>query len=394
MLSKSLKLSSLLFVTLGALGALTTQAPRALAGGVTEVYLPRYQAEQLAADQPFTDLAVREGGGAKSGEVWFVGRTSLWRWQLADQSVRRFRLMDAQPQPGARQVADGAHSAGALKPVALHRIAIEGLHRILVDQGSGSFLVSSTDGLFDVEPATGRILHYPLPENVKPVTTGLFGVGDHIVWTTVNDLIQLDRYGKRLHVVPLPAGLKSAERLLWSPALKSFWVARGQSLGIFSLASEGGDPLRNPKESQSWLAPQPLAGLVADHNSTFAWTGSTVARFSDVATAPGKALDLLKVAGPRQLSLLNAVGTIHAYLFSDGTLEVYDLNSRRREAFKLPLPQGRDVALVQRMAMGGPSGNAQVALLVAGKPRVFSLAKDLSLLPQGDNVKEEIPKGK
>lgn len=369
-------------------GVLAGRSSCAQAGGVTEIFLPRYQAEQMASDQPFTDLAVRPGseespGESKGGEVWFVGRTSLWRWQLADQSVRRFRLTERATDKAKPTSPDRS----AIQPVATARMGLEGLHRILVEQGSGSFLVSSTDGIFDVEPNSGRILHYPLPGQVKPVTTGLFGFGDHIVWTTADDLIQLDRYGKRLHVLALPSAMKSADRLFWSPALKSFWLARGQSLSTFSL-------LPGSKEKQAWLAPQPLIGMVGDQTSLFAWTGSAATRFSDAGTSAGKNLDTLKVAKGRQLNLMNAAGGTHAYLFTDGTLEVYDLESRQREAFKLPLPTGRDAAFVQSMVLGGPKGSAQVAILVAGKPRVFSLAKDLSLSPHEANVKEEIQKDK
>ena len=386
MLSNQLKFIILL------LGVLAGRSPCAQAGGVTEIFLPRYQAEQMASDQPFTDLAVRPGsdespGGSRGGEVWFVGRTSLWRWQLADQSVRRFRLMDKEGETEKKKAKPTSPDRPAIQPVATARIGIEGLHRMLIEQGTGSFLVSSTDGIFDVDPNSGRILHYPLPAQVKPVTTGIFGFGDHIVWTTADDLIQLDRYGKRLHVIALPAALKSADRLLWSPALKSFWLARGQSLSTFSL-------LPGSKEKQVWLAPQPLVGMVGDQTSLFSWTGSSVARFSDAGTSAGKNLDTLKVAKDRQLNLMNAAGGTQAYLFTDATLEVYDLESRQREAFKLPLPTGRDAALVQSMVLGGPKGSAQVAILVAGKPRVFSLAKDLSLSSHETNVNEEIQKDK
>ncbi len=390
MLSKYLKFSSLLFA------AFVARTPCGQAGGVTEIFLPRYQAEQMAADQPFTDVSLRSGrpgseepsGGAGGGEVWFAGRTSLWRWQIADQSVRRFRLMEKASADGrASQVKPFVGDQTALKSLATSRMGMPGLHRILVDQGSGSFLISSTDGIFDVEPASGRILHYPLPENIKPVTTGLFGLGDHIVWTTVDDLIQLDRYGKRLQVTALPAALKSADRVLWSPALKSFWLARGQSLSTLSL-------LPGAKEKQAWLAPQQLIGITGDHESLFAWTGSAAARFSDTATSTGKSLDTVKVAEARKLNLMSISGPTHAYLFTDGTLEVYDLDSHQREAFELPLPAGRDAALVQSMVMGGPKGRAQVAFLVAGKPRVFSLAKDLSLSTGGASVNGEIQKEK
>lgn len=381
MLSNQLKFKILL------LGVLAGRSLCAQAGGVTEIFLPRYQAEQMASDQPFTDLAVRQGseespGGSKGGEVWFVGRTSLWRWQLADQSVRRFRLIEKKENEKAT-----ASDRASIRPFVTARMGLGGLHRILVEQGTGSFLVSSTDGIFDVDPNSGRILHYPLPARVKPVTTGLFGFGDHIIWTTAEDLIQLDRYGKRLHVIALPSAMKSADRLQWSPALKSFWLARGQSLSTLSL-------LPGSKESQAWLAPHPLIGMTGDQNSLFAWTGSSAARFSDAGTSAGKSLDALKVAKERQLNLMNATAGTHAYLFTDGTLEVYDLESRQREAFKLPLPVGRDAAFVQSMVLGGPKGSAQVAILVAGKPRVFSLAKDLSLSSHEANVKEEIQKDK
>lgn len=375
MLSNSLKIPFLLLVLAAA------NANPLLAGGVSEIFLPRYQAEQMSGDQPFSDLAVRSAAddGAK-GDVWFAGRTSLWQWQPADQSVRRYRLIEGLPARGARD---------SIQPAAIpaHRVEAAGLHRILVDPGSGALLVSSSDGMYEVDPASGRILHYPLPDKVQPVTTGLFGFGDHVIWTTPEEMIHLDRYGKRLRVVPLPQALKSADRLVWSAQNKWFWLTRGQTLSALSL-------IEGSKEKQVWLAPRPLAGMLSDQNSLFAWTGGSVARFSDTGKSAGKNLDTIKVDPSRQLSLVATATGTQGYLFTDGTLEIYVSGAMERHSYHLPLPSGRDANLIQSLALGGPDGRAQVFLLVAGKPRVFSLAKDLSKSQDGTNVESDSPKGK
>ena len=375
MLSKPLKISSLLL-------ALAAADPTPLiAGGVTEIFLPRYQAVQMSGDQPFSDLAVMTSGddSAKS-EVWFAGRTSLWRWQPADQSVRRYRLIETVSGKNARTASQPAAING-------HRIDPEGLHSILIDQGSGALLVSSSDGMYEVDPATGRILHYPLPDKVQPVTTGLFGFGDHVIWTTPAEMIHLDRYGKRLRVMPLSAALKSADRLVWSAQNKWFWLARGQTLSAMSL-------VEGSKEKQVWLAPKPLSGMVGDDNSLFAWTGSSVARFSDTGKSAGKNLDNIKVDPSRQLNMVTTAAGTQGYLFTDGTLEIYASGRQERQAYRLPLPDGRDANLIHGLVLGGPDGSSQAFLLVAGKPRVFSLAKDLSLLPGRTNVESDRPEGK
>jgi len=376
MLSNPLKISSLLLAVAAA------NASPLIAGGVTEIFMPRYQAAQMSGDQPFSDVAIRSSGDdSTKSDVWFAGRTSLWRWQPADQSVRRYRLIEA---------VSGSNAKMTYQPAAIpsYRVEVEGLHRILMDQGSGAILVSSSDGMYEVHPVSGRILHYPLPDpqpdKVLPVTTGLFGFGDHVIWTTPAEMIHLDRYGKRLRVMPLSPALKSADRLFWSAQNKWFWLARGQTLSALPL-------VEGSKEKQVWLAPKPLSGLAGDGNSLFAWTGSNVARFSDTGKSAGKNLDNIKVDPSRQLNMLSTVAGTQGYLFTDGTLEIYAAGRRDRQAYQLPLPRGRDANLIHGLVLGGPEGSAQVFLLVAGRPRVFSLAKDLSLSP-GDTKVESYPR--
>lgn len=336
----------------------------ALASAVTEIFLARYQAEQMAADQPFSDVVVRPvPDDPGKGDVWFAGRTSLWRWQPAGQSVRRYRLLENAAPGSNKPIVDSSYLTGG-------SMNVDGLHRILVEPSSGAILVSSTDGMYEVDPANGRILHYPLPVNVKPVTTGLFGIGDHIVWITRDNLIHLDRYGKRLHAGPLPAAIKSADQLAWSARNKWFWIVRGQSLSAVSLD-------KDVKPRQVWLAPKPVTGMIMDHSSLFAWTPTAVGRFSDSGKTSGNTLDNIKVNPSRQLSLVSVGTGTQAYLFSDGTVEIYAGDKASRTSYQLPLPSGRDASLVQSLVLGGPDGRSQVFLLVAGKPRVFSLAKDL-----------------
>jgi hypothetical protein len=215
-------------------------------------------------------------------------------------------------------------------------------------------------------------------------------MGDRGAWTTSTHWIHLDRYGKRLQAVPLPQPVKGSELVLWSPLSRSIWFARGQSLvntKVVSAARSGSEnPASKPAPAataapaaprQVWLAKSPLAGIAASGGSIFAWTGDTVARFMD--SGEFRPLETISVATPRKLSAFSAQLNSHAYLFTDGTLEVYDLLRKQRLSYHLPLPVGRDASLVSRILLSGPEGRAQVVALVAGKPRVFSLAKDLSL---------------
>lgn len=352
--------------------ALAMAGTPCLANPVTEVFLPRYQAGLLAADEPFSDIAVRNEttvGNQTDGEVWLAGRTSLWRWNIGEQALRRYLLIEETK----------SNSVAGKKP---------SLARILVEV-SGGLLVASGEGLFEIDPGSGKILRYPLPEGIDAETTGLYGMGDRVAWTTKTHWIHLDRYGKRLQAIPLPQPAKGAELVLWSPLSRSLWVARGQSLAntkvVATTRSEGsGSGLKpapkttpEPESRQVWLAKSPLAGIAASGGSVFGWTGDTVARFAD--SGEFRPLETIKVASSRKLSNFSAQLNAHAYLFTDGTLEVYDLLRKQRLDYHLPLPVGRDAGLVSRMMLSGPEGRAQLVVLVAGKPRVFSLAKDLSL---------------
>lgn len=317
----------------------------ATASGVAEVYLPDYHATKLAEDEPFRDIVLRsaeEKNGKTTPEIWLVGKTCLWRLNIADQSMRRYRLIE---EPGQE------------------------LHRILVDQVDGSLLVASSAGVYDVEPSSGKIFHYPLPEGVKASTTGLFGIGDLIVWTTETDLLQLDRYGRRLQRTDLPQSLRGATSVFWSPAMKAFWFGKGQSVGLYRL--DGSD-----RASQVWLAPATIEGITADNSSIFAWTKSAVGRFSLDNEARGpKKLAELNVANKRQLSLAAVGRDYQSWLFSDGTLEVYESKSRSRKAFKLPLTPTALRKKQSRLVMAGPDGNDIALLVIDGKFRIFSLIK-------------------
>ncbi len=356
------------------------------ANPVTEVFLPRYQAEQLIADEPFADIAVRNEttvGNQTDGEVWLAGRTSLWRWNTGEQALRRYLLIDDTVSPPVKNPGPSKKSSPSKQP---------SLARILVEV-SGGLLVASTEGLFEIDPSSGKILRYPLPEGVDGDTKGLSGIGDRVVWTTRSHWIHLDRYGKRLQAVSLPPAVKGADLVLWSPMSRSIWFARGQSLANTKVVSSNSpERLRlAPKPAsalnssastsdarQLWLAQSPLIGLAASGGSIFAWTGDEVSRFSDLEEF--RPLEKIKVASSRKLSNFSGQLNTHSYLFTDGTLEVYDLFRKQRFAYHLPLPVGKDAGLVSRILLSGPEGRAQVVALVAGKPRVFSLAKDLSLL--------------
>lgn len=350
---------------LAALAAFLLSAP-ARGGAVSEIFLPRYQAAQFAADEPFADIAVRTDttvGNQVFGEVWLAGKTSLWRWQLADQSVRRYRLIEGQEVAGRTPAKNAPR-----------------LDRLLVEV-SGGLLVASGDGLFEVEPESGRILRYPLPERLQnPVTTGLFGFGDRIVWTTRSHWIHLDRYGKRLQSLPLPPAAEGADKVLWSPVSRSLWLTRGQTLSntpvVTQSTKDGAGGSAPPQVRQVWLAQSPLLGIAQGKGSVFAWTGSGVARFHDSGDL--RALETVPVAAPRKLSLISVGLSSHAYLFSDGALEVYDLMNRQRSSYQTPLQAGGPGA-ASRFVLSGPSGQTQMVAIVGGKPRAFSLAKDLSL---------------
>lgn len=335
----------LLVILVAGLATAEPFAEPLFAGDVAEVFLPDYHATKLAEDEPFRDIVLRsvEKNGKTTPEIWLSGRACLWRLNIADQSMRRYRLIE-EPR--------------------------EALHRILVDQVDGSILVASSTGIFDVDPASDKIFHYPLPDGLKAKTTGLFGIGDLVVWTTESDLLQLDRYGHRLQRTELPKALSGSTSIFWSPVMKSFWFGKGQTLGLYRL--DGSD-----RAAQVWLAPASIAGITSDDSSVFVWTKSTVARFAAgaVSNQPDKLAEI-QVASKRQLNL-SAVGAAYqAWLFNDGVLEVYDAGSKSRRAFKLPIKSGtkkEQSGKVSRLVMAGPDGSEIALLLVDGKFRIFSL---------------------
>ena len=84
--------------------------------------------------------------------------------------------------------------------------------------------------------------------------------------------------------------------------------------------------------------------------------------------ALGKLKQSIPVEGSRQLLAMHVTPEAHAYLFNDQLLEVFVPKGQLAFRYRLPLEDGEKVTKLELNGL-------RLALIVGGKPRVFTLGR-------------------
>jgi len=317
-----------------------------------ELTMTGYQTAQFELDLPIKTMAIDS-----SGVAWLAGRTSVWRWDAAGNSLQRIGLMGA------------VGEAHAKKNNVDHGLQILGNDGV-------SLFAATGDRLFQIQGEPRRVLLYAaeLPTGHRR-SLGFVGQGDSFWWLTAGGVFRFDRYGKRLVRAPRALKLLESDAAALDPASMRLWVARGAKLVSLDMSSTDG------KATEIVNTSSPILGVQFVNGELFAWTARAFMRFD----ATGRRKQTIPVEGNRALHSIVLSPSLHSFLFRDGLLEMFDLQRQTTSRYHLAnvasVDSGSTAARAKaRAGLAGLAigGEGLIGLVANGRPRLFRLPRENS----------------
>lgn len=304
-------------------------APNVVLRHATELSLPRYQAELLRQDTLAEEFLF-----GQDHELWVLGKSALWRWDLDTRKLSRLKLpLGNSDSASLLTMASDDLSLYAATANAVFQIGIE-------DQRVFRFL-------------PGRSLDTAAKGTTK--VTKIFGAGDDFWWLNQNQLWRIDRYTKKLLATPVPDTLPKLRALSFAPDTRQlYWITDNQ---LFRQGPDWSKPAKLVFKTK-----KKLLDVQFRDGTVFLLTQFAALRLS----RDGELLQSIPVEGQRRLARMSISEGQHAYLFHDQLLEVFNLGTRQAARYALPIDA---TAKFGRMLLKG----AMLVLSVDGELRCFRL---------------------
>jgi len=289
-----------------------------------EITLPAYQRQALDADTPFSAMILDSSNG-----IWILGSQHLWRWSLLDAQLQRFHLNTKNPSKE------------------------RGNYRHLTTD-SRSLFFTSPNALYRMELDPMRMIRLPIP-NESATTLDLGLAGDKLYWLTTKGSYLVDPGLDRL-MLSVDSTFNNNDHSWFDPKLQVQWIGRDDAL--FATANRDGK-IRTRLIHRTNAA---IKGIQATAPEVFAYTSNTVLRFH----RNGDLLQAIPVSSDRRIQAAEFRAGMHSYLFSDGLLERYNLQSESRRQYVIPADTSEASSVMV-------SSTSVVALILNQSPRVFHL---------------------
>jgi hypothetical protein len=261
-----------------------------------EFTLPTYLKGVLAEQFPIVDLM-------PSGErgFWLISKGSLWLWRLEAKGLTHINLDQGEPSHAPLQV--------------------------LGSDGIGIFAASASS-LFQITWPDRRVFRYSLPKGPNESSLGFSGSGDDFRIIHTRGILRFDRYGKTVKLEhPFQVSLKDG-KFKYHPQDKTLWRIQGKVLEQASLDEQ------DLKFKMLLKTHYPLADLSDDGNGMAVHTPYALLRVN----AAGKIIKSIPVEGRRSLLAININQKAHAFIFSDGVIEIYKTSQSTLLSAKINLP--------------------------------------------------------
>lgn len=246
-----------------------------------EFSLPTYLKGVLAEHFPIVDMM-------PSGErgFWLISKGSLWLWRLEAKGLTQINLDQGEPSHTPLQV--------------------------LGSDGIGIFAASASS-LFQIIWPDRRVFRYTLPKGLNESTLGFSGSGDDFRIVHTRGILRFDRYGKTIKLEhPFKVSLKDG-KFKYHPLDKTLWRIQGKVLEQAILVGENLDFKMLLKTHY------PLVDLNDDGNGMAVHTPYALLRVNSA----GKIIKSIPVEGRRSLLAMTITQKTHAFIFSDGVIEIY-----------------------------------------------------------------------
>jgi hypothetical protein len=291
------------------------------------------QTEALLADMPQGRAVVN----AKTNDLWIVGKSHLWRWGLRDGSVSRVvlppeRVVSLQLLYASDQFVYGVDGQGAW----MFDLTTKNWRRL--------------DGRFDATCKTNSVLPFkPADEH------SLFFVTDCGIFVLLLKSKQLVAAG--------------GDKLMANPqkAVTLVSIADGDDKSllalynqeIFRLSTKG----TKIRKELIYTAKSPVLGVVRTGDWFAAWSRQAIMIFDQKMVRQ----QVIPVLGTRSITSFAGTATRHAVGFSDGTIELMDLPSKKKwVTSKADFPN--------QFLDFSDDGSLLILSLESGMPRVFAMS--------------------
>jgi len=294
---------------------------------LTEVSLSPFQRQAIEGDQPLRALEL-DG----RGKAFMLGRQSVWI--LATEAKHLSRV----------DLGERAKDSQVLRQL-----------------GRGYLGILARDSLLVLALETQRVFSLAWPGRNETRGAELLSCGGNLaMWVGEGEVARIDlQEPKQTVQIEQVEGVARGDLLASNPGCTAIWVARGKELWQVPLGGSG-----TSKKRSIFRSSQQILGLSSDGHRFLARTSKSVLVFNQL----GNLVQTIPVDGPRALVSSSTDGNRHYYLFDDGLLEGFDLESAARVVAQVDFSGRGTPQLVVRGNLLGVNWNGQSQIFTLSWP--------------------------
>ena len=253
---------------------------------------PRHQAQRISTDgissQPIID--------GKGNTILWIGRKKLWKWDLSTNKVRSHDL--------------GIQDSSELQAF-----------NIFPD---GEIALATHRSLY-LANLTNRTLEH-LTSQPQGKTKATFGLNQkELIWVHTNSITKINKKNKVSRVLAKLPNLQPKDNIISANSNTLLFTRKGY-LVQFDYKDSA---LHILQKNYGYFSQGQMVG-----HEIYLTTKSSISRLSQ----RGELLQIVPVVGERQLISSHFKASSHAYLLSDGTLEIYHLTASKPLSIKVEVP--------------------------------------------------------
>ena len=270
----------------------------------TELSLPSFQATKLEEDAASEQFLFDH-----EQNLWILGKTSVWVWDLEAKKLKRLRLHD-----------------GTVDGSILVTLSTDGL----------SLFASSRATVYQINARENRIFRYRASPKRGVSNPFFIGQGEEFWWFADGQIFKLDRYGKTIYPIADTVTLEKQQGFAYLAGKRQlYWADRSSLLRL---------RLDRPKEiSRIFTTKHPILDVHVINHHLVIHTKHTILRL----TTEGNVLQAIPVEGRRNLARMHLNPEQHAYLFDDQLLEIYDVKTQQTLRYALPLEEEQSIRQIR-----------------------------------------------
>jgi len=259
----------------------------------TEVALPPFQNAKLVSDAPIRQVEL-----ANTETLWVLGQKDLWRWDLRKGALTKWTFDSPSLVAGVK----------ALKAI-------------------GDNLWLATDGkLIRVSMTTQIVSSYDFPSRSAGKTLAIFERTGGVTWLRTDGVANLDTDGELPSLVAAPGKLASENDLaLFLESSNTLWLGHNGSL-VRKRILDG-----SVKAQTIYKSTSKMIALRSDGQDVYLVLSDVILRYG----LDGELKQGIPIAKTRKIVDAAFNAETHAFIFSDGALELYNVGKQKGCVFRV-----------------------------------------------------------